>query len=422
MKTFAIKTLGCKVNQYEEQVIRESLLKQGFVEEDPVKAEIFIVNSCTVTEQANVKTRKITRRIKKENPSAKIIVTGCYAVLPEDIEELNALEEVDMVVPGGRKTEIARILMPGIEEKKTCSEEITELREHTRTFLKVQDGCDQKCSYCKVNIVRGRSRSKDEEDVLREVKELSKKSKEIVLTGICLGSWKGDISKDLAGLVSRINRIDGDFRIRLSSIEPNHITEDLIKIISGNRVCPHLHIPLQSGSDMILKAMNRRYDTARFRDIVKRVRDRIPLVGITMDVITGFPGETEEEAENTVRFIKEIGPSRLHVFTYSERKGTAAYSMKNKVPGNIAKERTKVLIELGKVLQIEFCRNFIGKEVKILVEKVSITGQVEGYTGEYLRLKTMESSGKYKKGDIAGFIVKKIDENNSCLMGTAPYY
>ena len=168
--------------------------------------------------------------------------------------------------------------------------------------------------------------------------------------------------------------------------------------------------------------MNRRYDTARFRDIVKRVRDRIPLVGITMDVITGFPGETEEEAENTVRFIKEIGPSRLHVFTYSERKGTAAYSMKNKVPGNIAKERTKVLIELGKVLQIEFCRNFIGKEVKILVEKVSITGQVEGYTGEYLRLKTMESSGKYKKGDIAGFIVKKIDENNSCLMGTAPYY
>ncbi|MDP8258990.1 MAG: tRNA (N(6)-L-threonylcarbamoyladenosine(37)-C(2))-methylthiotransferase MtaB [Candidatus Aadella gelida] len=421
MKKFAIKTLGCKVNQYEEQVIREKLVKAGFVETEARSSDILIMNSCTVTAQADAKTRHFLRKTKKDNPNIKIAVTGCYAVLKEDIEKLTAMPEVDIVVPGGDKDKIPEILF-GIKDGKDdsgCSGTGVEaFCGHTRTFLKIQDGCDQKCSYCKINIVRGLSKSRDEEDILNEVRKLAVNSKEIVLTGICLGAWKGKRSGSLAGLLREIEALEGDFRVRLSSIEPNFVDEEIINVIKNSkRICRHLHLPLQSGSGRILELMNRKYDCNEFEQIVKNVRDNIPLCGRSTDIITGFPGETEKEFSETVRFLKKIRPSRMHVFTYSDRKGTSAFDLTDKIPQDIAKKRTAELIELGLKLNDELCLGFLGKNLEILVEEIKDDGFCEGYSGEYLRVKFSKENSNIKIGDIVTVKAESIDRDLPGLIG-----
>ncbi|MGB3057157.1 MAG: tRNA (N(6)-L-threonylcarbamoyladenosine(37)-C(2))-methylthiotransferase MtaB, partial [Candidatus Omnitrophota bacterium] len=325
--TFTIETLGCKVNQYESQVIREALVRLGFEEADADQAEVGIVNSCTVTSKADGKTRKLVRKLKKSNPFSRIFVTGCCAVFSEDIEELESLPEVHKVVPNRDKMKLPFII--GSEYGKETDNQPVEERVsgfdlHTRAFLKVQDGCDRRCSYCKVNLVRGPSRSKDKKDVIEElVRLVGRGYKEIVITGICLGGWKGAGGEKFSDLLRDVDGLTGDFRIRLSSIEPDHIDEDLIDVISGSsRICHHLHIPLQSGSDKILKLMKREYDTGKLEELIAGIRKKIPLVGITMDVICGFPGESDEDFERTLFFIEKVRPTRLHVFSYSDRKGT----------------------------------------------------------------------------------------------------
>ncbi|MFC1549197.1 tRNA (N(6)-L-threonylcarbamoyladenosine(37)-C(2))-methylthiotransferase MtaB, partial [Candidatus Omnitrophota bacterium] len=398
---FAVKALGCKVNQYEEQVIRENLLRLGLVESQLRDADIFILNSCTVTDTADSKTRKLIRKVKRENPEVRIFVTGCYAVFEDDITLLKAMPEVEDVIPGKDKKKLPGIieaLFTGKKSETTLSEGIFRFDAHTRAFLKVQDGCDQKCSYCKVNLVRGPSKSRDEKEVVSEAARfIAGGYRELVLTGICLGAWNGNEKRNLSDLIKEIDKLEGDFRMRLSSIEPDFVDDDLLDTIAGSqRVCRHLHLPLQSGSDKILKLMNRNYTTDQFRGLVGRIRERMPFMGLTMDVIAGFPGEDEKDIRLTMDLLKEIKPSRLHVFKYSDRKGTLSHGFPGKVPSEIAKERVGDLIAEGERLQVGFCRRFLGREVEVLVEQKSSEGAPEGYTGEYLRAR-LNSPGKKGK-------------------------
>ncbi|MFH1837452.1 MAG: tRNA (N(6)-L-threonylcarbamoyladenosine(37)-C(2))-methylthiotransferase MtaB [Candidatus Omnitrophota bacterium] len=417
--TFFIKTLGCKVNQYEEQVIRENLESFGMKEAASVNADVLIVNSCTVTGQADIKTKKLLRKIKKENPKGKVIVTGCYAVLKDDIEKLRAMPEVDMVIPGKDKEKLADILCSALSEKKERSSGgVKGLSKHTRVFLKIQDGCDQKCSYCKINIVRGSSKSKKEDDVIDEVRRLAEKHKEIVLTGICLGAWQGKDYRDLSDLLKKIDAMEEDFRVRLSSIEPNLVDDKLIETMSSSpKICKHLHIPLQSGADKILKMMNRKYGRSEFETLIKKIREKIPSCGITIDMITGFPGETEKDFEETREFIKKIKPSRMHVFTYSDRKGTIAFDLKDKIPPGDAKRRSNELIEMGEKLKNEFCESFYQKNVEILVEKIEENNFCEGYTGEYVRARCDYSNKNVQKGDTFIMKVDNIEKSAAILKG-----
>ncbi|MEA3488962.1 MAG: tRNA (N(6)-L-threonylcarbamoyladenosine(37)-C(2))-methylthiotransferase MtaB [Candidatus Omnitrophota bacterium] len=415
---FAIKTLGCKVNQYEEQVLRENLQRFGFSESEPRTADIFIVNSCTVTGKADLKTRRLIRQVKRGNPEIKIFVTGCYAVFEKDIERLSYMPEVFKVIPAKDKLRLPVMIKDlfGIKRGDMgVREQISRFNSHSRAFLKIQDGCDQNCAYCKVSLVRGPSRCRDEREVIGEVTRLSKAGyREIVLTGICLGSWKGSKGQSISRLLKEMDGMDGMFRIRLSSIEPDLIDDLLIGTIAGSRrICRHLHIPLQSGSDRVLKRMNRRYDTERFRELIRNIRGQMPFAGITMDIITGFPGEDGTDFYRTMMLVKETKPSRLHVFKYSDREGTRSFDLEGKVHVRTAKERAKRLIEAGKELQAGFCRNFAGRRVEVLVEKKNGT-MLEGYTGEYVRAR-MEGY-QASEGDLISIEVNDIDEETPCVV------
>lgn len=416
---FTIRTLGCKVNQYETEVLRENLERLGLEDSSPLSADVFIINSCTVTEEADSKTMRIIRRVKKDNPRIKIFVTGCCTVLNDDINKMRSMSEVYMVVPGKEKMNLPRILESDlhlVKEKNSpeLKEEAIGLKSHTRAFLKIQDGCDQDCSYCKVRIVRGRSVPKDEDRMLDSIINFSKESfKEIVLTGICLGAWQNG-SRSLTELLEKIEALQGDFRLRLSSIEPNYITDSLIDLMSSSkRICRHLHIPLQSGSDKILRAMNRKYTALEFAKLIERIRKKMPLIGISMDVMTAFPGESENDFKETLIFLKKICPSRLHVFRYSDRKGTRAYTMKDKVLDTAAKERTRSLVTLGECLAEQFSTTFIGRDVDILTEKLLGNDMLEGYTGEYVRVKLRGSM--YEKGKIIRAKGSFLDLKDRCL-------
>ncbi len=405
-KTFSIITLGCKVNQYESQLIREKFIKYGYKESPPSKADYCVVNSCTVTGQADAKTRKIIGKIKRENPSAKIIFTGCFAVLKEDVDEIKKLFDIYKVVPNREKSSIP-VILGGGASVSALDESVEGHEKHTRAFLKIQDGCDQSCSYCKVSIVRGPSRSKDRDKVLDEIKTLAGKGyKEIVLTGICIGSWQGSDGLDLADLVKVVDEIPGDFRVRISSIEPNQISKKLIDFIKkSKKICRHLHIPLQSGSNKILKLMNRQYLKEDFKKLLNMIRKEIPFMGISVDVISGFPGENDEDFDETFSFLSEIKPSRIHVFKYSDRKMTKSYNMRPKVPEAVKKLRVEKLINLGNVLEYDFYKNFIGKKIQVLIEEEKVNS-FNGYSGEYI--KVVLDNCHYRKGKIADLIVKTI--------------
>jgi len=418
--TFAIKILGCKVNQYESQIIRENLTRFGYRETEETKADVVIINSCTVTGEADRKTRKLIKSIKKNNPGTRVIVTGCYAVSDDDIARLYSMREIFRVVPNSIKTDIPLILNSlygvGPAAHGGIYDNISGFDSHTRAFVKIQDGCDQSCSYCKVTLVRGPSRSRERSEILEEVERLINAGyREVVMTGICLGAWKGKCNEDLAGLLKGIEDIRGDFRIRLSSLEPNYISSELLEVISGSkRICKHLHIPLQSGSDRVLALMKRRYNTRQFRDLVRRVRSLMPMAGITMDVIAGFPGEEEKDIDLTVSFLKEIAPSRLHIFKYSDRAGTLASEMGKKVSPGTAKERVERLISLGRELQSEFAKKFIARDVDVLVEGGPEGHFVSGYTSEYIRVKISGFAGK--ENCVIRVRPEKFDKKNSCLI------
>lgn len=403
MRKFNIETLGCKVNQYESEALEKLFEESGFerVGKDE-KADVYVINTCTVTGQAAAKSRKQINRAKRENPEAQIAVVGCYSqVSPEDIKELG----VDVIIGTKERSRVLELLEESKRLGTTISivdnikrnQEFDELefntdRDMTRAYLKIQEGCNMFCSYCIIPYARGPISSRDMDNIIEETKTLADKGyKEVVLTGIHVESYGKDKGKDyfrLINLVEKIAEIEGIYRIRLSSVEPRIITDDFLERYKATgKGCDHFHLSLQSGSDTILKAMNRKYTTAEYKEKVDLIRQYLPEAGITTDIIVGFPGETKELFNETMKFVEGIAFSKIHVFPFSGRKGTPAYEFDGQVEGPIKKQRAHELADKEEKIAINFLDSFIGKELEVLFEADSSREvTTEGYSTNYLRV------------------------------------
>lgn len=419
MKRVGFHTLGCKVNQYETEAMEKLFEIDGYkiVKDDDI-ADVYVINTCTVTNMSDRKSRQFIRRAKKINPESVIAVVGCYSqVSPDKVSEI---EGVDVVIGTTERNKIVDLCKKAKREKKKINivrdirqyyefEDISieNVKSKTRAYIKIQDGCNQYCSYCIIPYARGPIRSRIVEDILNETRRLSDIGfKEIILTGIHVASYGKDlIDMNLGILIDNISKIDGIERIRLSSVEQSLITKDFLeKLLKSGKVCDHFHLSLQSGSNTVLNRMNRKYTREEFKEKVELIREYMPNAGITTDIIVGFPGETEKEFEETVEFVKDIHFSKIHVFKYSKREGTPAARMKDQIDGNIKNERSKILIELGEKLTKSFNKKFIGKSLEVLYEENIEEDIYEGYTSNYIRVKT-----KSKKN----LINKDIDTNIS---------
>jgi len=386
VKKVAFYTLGCKVNQYETEAMLEMFKKDGYTQVDSEEfADVYVINTCTVTHMSDRKSRQYIRRMKKKNPDAIIAVVGCYSqVSPEEILEI---EEVNLVMGTNERRQIVEEIKKLDASKKASTVddimkvrafeeiEINQANGRTRAFMKIQDGCDRFCSYCIIPYARGgKVRSRDLESVVNEAKKLAHNGyTEIVLTGIHVASYGKDVKDaevNLLSVIKAIDEIDGVKRIRLSSVEPILMTDEFIDTVSKMpKVCPHFHLSLQSGCDETLKRMNRRYTTEEYKEIVDKLREKMPEVAITTDVIVGFPGETNDEFNKTYEFLSDIKLSQMHVFKYSPRKGTPAATMENQIDPQMKQLRSDKLISLNKKNFSDFATNFIGEEFEVLFEQ-----------------------------------------------------
>jgi threonylcarbamoyladenosine tRNA methylthiotransferase MtaB len=394
----ALYTLGCKLNYAESSIIAADMARKGYdivdFEETP---DIFIINTCSVTDFADRKSRKIIRKAKKINPDSKVIVIGCYAQLkPEEISEING---VNLVLGAGEKFNIDKYLS-SMPEEKFISCEINDVEvfhaahssgDRTRSFLKIQTGCDYICTYCTIPKARGMSRSGTSEEIIENARGIAKKGiKEIVLTGVNIGDYGKGIDEDIdfLGLLKKLDMVKGIERIRISSIEPNLLTDEIIEFVAESRaIVPHFHIPLQSGSDKILQLMKRRYKRELYAQRVIKVNEIMPHACIGVDVITGFPGETDDDFIDTYNFINSLDISYLHVFTYSERTGTPAVSLPGKIPIEIRRERNAKLTNLSLKKKYSFYSKFSGETRKVLVEKSKEENKYTGFTDNYIKVK-----------------------------------
>ena len=396
---FIINTLGCKVNTYESNVMRDLLLNAGYKEsQENEKADIAIINTCTVTNTADSKSLKVIRHTIKENPNAIVIVTGCFSQINPD--KLKDLEGVSIVLGNHDKSKIIEYLDKYKEEKKQISNiykmdevpfETMKLNNFnkTRAFVKIEDGCENFCSYCIIPYTRGKVRSKKVNDVLEEVTALVNNGHhEIVLTGIHTGHYGADLENaDFSDLLELICKIEGLERLRISSIEITELNDKFLDVLSKNPIIvDHMHIPLQSGCDKTLKDMNRKYDVEYFINKINAIRKIRPDISITTDLIVGFPGETEEDFNETIETIKKVSFSKIHVFPFSVRKGTVAEKMDNQLPEVLKKERVKRVLELSKELEIKYMEKFLGKEV-LFIPETKREEYVIGHTGNYLLIK-----------------------------------
>jgi len=374
MKSIKFFTLGCKANQYDTQSIRERFVNKGFKEDQSNKPDFFLINTCTVTSGADQKSRNIIRRCIQANPEAKIIVTGC--LVENDSQALLDIKGIDLVI-----------------KKSFFPEGISKFSRHTRAFLKIQDGCSNFCSYCKVALVRGRERSKKLKIIIDEAKKLVACGyQEIVLTGICLGVYGRDLStkRDLVDVVKALEKIKGLLRIRLSSIEAGDVSLKLVNHLKNSKkLCRHLHIPIQSGDDQILKKMNRKYTSKEYQDLISKIKRNVAGVSITTDCLVGFPTETDSNFKNTVNLVKKIMPLKVHIFPYSARPGTKAASFSGPVDPKIIKDRCQRLESIAKVCQRKFMQKFIGNKISVLLEgncKEDLNF-LEGLTDNYLKVR-----------------------------------
>lgn len=403
---FNIITLGCKVNSYESNFMKEALVKNGFSfcsEND--KCDILILNTCTVTDTSDKKSLKEVRRLKRENPHAILVVCGCS--VQNDKNKYDNLD-IDVLMGNINKSNIVNIINEYLD-KKTPLEYVAKTRDlnfenmeinsfdHTRAYIKIEDGCDNFCSYCVIPFVRGKTRSKNFNLAIKETKTLVENNfKEIVLTGIDTGAYF-DNGKDLTDLIKEMSKIEGLKRIKQSSIEITQINDKFIEELKNNsKICNHIHIPLQSGSDEILRLMNRKYDLNYFFEKIEKIRRVRPDISITTDVIVGFPNETDKLFLETLETCKKIKFSKIHVFPYSERKGTKASLMDGKVSENVKHERVKKLMALSEKLEKEYYDKFKGKELDVLIEEVN-DGVSIGHTSNYLKVELNE---KLTKGEI----------------------
>ncbi|MGL5350900.1 MAG: tRNA (N(6)-L-threonylcarbamoyladenosine(37)-C(2))-methylthiotransferase MtaB [Cetobacterium sp.] len=406
-KKVAFYTLGCKVNQYESESIKNQLIKIGYEEEQfENKSDIYIVNSCTVTSVADKKTRNVLRRAKKMNPDSVVIVTGCYA--QTNSKELLEIEEIDFVVGNSNKSGLvdfiqdienkkSKILTENIfEERKYEEYEFATLREMSRAYIKIQDGCNNFCSYCKIPFGRGKSRSRSLDSILKEVEVLTKEGfKEFIIIGINLGAYGEDLDSDinLETLLEAVVKQDGVERVRIGSMYPDKISDRFIEIMRENKkLMPHLHISLQSCDNKVLERMRRNYGAELIVERLSKLRDNVENMEYTADVIVGFPGETDEMFQNTYDVIKGIGFSDLHVFQYSDREKTLANTFTDKIDTNVKKKRAEILEGLRKEMAKERREKYLGKELEVLVEEIKEDGCSYGYSQNYLRVKTVEAT------------------------------
>ena len=396
---FYIYTLGCKVNSYESRIMTEDLINAGYVEEkdNSIPADIYIINTCSVTNTADSKSLKLIRQAIKKNKDAIIVVCGCLAqAKPETVN----IEGVDIVIGNKNKSKVSEYINEYVKNKnkKTDIYDISNVEfetmklnnfDKTRAFIKIQDGCNNFCTYCIIPYTRGSVRSKPREDILNEIDHLTLNGhKEIVLTGIHTGNYGSEFDNyDFADLLNEIVKIKKLSRIRISSIEITELNDRVLEIIKDNNVLvDHLHIPLQSGSDEILKLMNRKYDTKYFIEKINKIRKIRPDISITTDVIVGFPNETDKNFNETIETIKKVDFSKLHVFPYSKREGTKAATMEGQVKEEIKKQRVMELLKLSKELENKYMNKFIGKTLTFIPE-VYKDGYLIGHTGNYLLIK-----------------------------------
>ena len=401
-KRAAIVTLGCKVNQYETDAMYGMLKEAGVTMVDPKEAaDIYIVNTCSVTNMAERKSRQMLHRAKKKNPDVVVVAVGCYAQVGKD--ELSKDTNIDLIVGNNKKKDLIKILEEHMGEMESVEESIEvidiaqdqeyeplyveQLKEHTRAYIKVQDGCNQFCSYCIIPYARGPVRSRAKDDVVREIKELAHNGfKEIILVGIHVASYGVDIGDTtLESLIMDVDKIDGVERIRLSSIEPMTLNQEFIDSIKDSKkLCHHFHISLQSGCDETLKRMNRKYTTAQFKGIVDGLREAFDDVAITTDIMVGFPDESDEEFNKTVEFVRNIKFANAHVFQYSQRRGTPAAKRPNQISPDVKEKRSKIIIAETQKTRDEFINRFIGKTMRVLFEQPAKDGLFEGKTDNYI--------------------------------------
>jgi len=406
-------TLGCKVNSYESAAIAKILASEGFEEtQDPSSCDVYVVNTCAVTAEADRKSRQMIRKARRVAPTAVVVAMGCHTEMCKD--ENGA----DITVGTSDRPALVPLLLEKLKLRDQAPIDSNEydagerffeygavlLQEGTRAVIKIEDGCNNFCTYCIIPYSRGRVRSRSREAVLDEVRDLAGKGySEFVITGIHLCSYERELGHDstaLGELLAEVAAIPGVERIRLGSLEPYSMTDTLIGMLKENgKICPHFHLSLQSGSDSVLKRMNRKYDTELFRSVVKKLRDAFPTASFTTDMICGFPGETEEEHQESCAFAKEIGFTHIHVFPFSPREGTKAFSMADQIDPAVKNRRTAELRAISDEMETARAKEFIGKTVEVLVEKSSDDGLFEGYCREYIRVCGTCKDGVPKAGE-----------------------
>ena len=398
---FIIQTLGCKVNTYESNVMKDLLINKGYKESQSINdCDICIINTCTVTNTADNKSLKVIRHTIKNNPKAIIVVCGCLSQV--SLDKVQNIDGISIIIGNKYKSDIVNLIEQYLKDKKQIIK-IEDIRnasfenmclnnfDRTRAFVKIEDGCDNFCSYCIIPYSRGNVRSKKPEEVIHEIELLIKQGhKEIVLTGIHTGHYGSDLKDyNFYLLLKDILKVPGLERLRISSIELNEVTDEIINLMATNHVLvDHMHIPLQAGSDKILKLMNRKYDLNYFKERINKIRSVRPDISITTDVIVGFPGETEEDFLETIKTCKEINFAKIHVFPYSERRGTKSSFMDNKLSEEVKKDRSRRLVMVSKELEINYMSKFLNKEVTFIPE-VYKDGYLIGHTGNYLLIKCL---------------------------------
>lgn len=401
-KKVSFLTLGCKVNQYDSDAMRSLFLREGYrAAEEEEEADVYVINTCSVTSIGDRKSRQMVRRIRREHPRAVIAVAGCYAQLAPDVFE--AMGDVDVIVGAQNRSHIVEYVEQANKQKKVVNAvsdimHVTEFENlsvdpegeiKTRAFIKVQEGCDNYCTFCIIPFARGKLKSRKQEDAVQEVRQLVEKGyREIVLTGIHLGNYGKDLhdGTSLATLVDELLKIPNLLRIRMGSIESVELSDELIHLIKEEpRVCRHLHLPIQAGSDSVLRRMNRHYRLPEYKKLIADLREQIPDLALTTDLIVGFPGETEENFKETLDTLRELQFSGIHVFPYSQRTGTPAATFPHQIPGDVKKDRVHRVQELEREISQEYRSRFIKKRVQVLVEEEK-NGYFEGLSDEYIRV------------------------------------
>ncbi len=399
-KTVALHTLGCKLNFSETSAIASQFIENGYTVIDfDKKADVYVFNTCTVTENAEKECRQVVRRALRANPNAYVIVTGCYAQLrPEEISEIEGVNailgseekfRVFELLNDFTKTDVSCIFVSPTENLNGFGKAVSsESVNRTRAFFKIQDGCDYKCSFCTIPLARGKSRSMNTDELINEFKQIIHEGyKEIILTGVNVGDYRTESGNNLLSVLEKLIKIDGDFRIRISSIEPNLLSDEIIYLTAeSDKMCKHFHVPLQSGSNEILKKMQRRYRVEDYRNLINKIVKIIPNAGIGIDVIVGFPSETDRLFEETFNFLTDLNFSYLHVFTYSERPFTKAISMTGKVNIEVRKHRNHLLRSLSEQKKNSFYKSMLGSKQKVLFESENQNGLIKGFTSNYIRV------------------------------------